>query len=200
VAGIGTGGTITGVGQVLKERKPGVQIIAVEPGRVTRSSTAAQPGPHKIQGIGANFVPEILDTTVYDEVIDVNAGQAVEFARKAATEEGLLVGLSPPAPPCMPQARSPPAPRTPARRSSSSSPVSASVTSPPSSSRASSTERHTAMLAALTTSLRDLRRERVRSWELTADPDTGLTSRVEPVGPPGPVSAPRRASCAARRR
>jgi cysteine synthase A len=93
VAGIGTGGTITGVGQVLKARKPGVQIIAVEPEESPILNGGA-PGPHKIQGIGANFVPEILDTTVYDEVIDVNAGQAVEFARKAATQEGLLVGLS----------------------------------------------------------------------------------------------------------
>ena len=93
VAGIGTGGTITGVGQVLKARKPGVQIIAVEPEESPILNGGA-PGPHKIQGIGANFVPEILDTTVYDEVIDVNAGQAVELARKAATQEGLLVGLS----------------------------------------------------------------------------------------------------------
>ena len=93
VAGIGTGGTITGVGQVLKARKPGVQIIAVEP-QESPILNGGAPGPHKIQGIGANFVPEILDTTVYDEVIDVNAGQAVELARKAATQEGLLVGLS----------------------------------------------------------------------------------------------------------
>ena len=93
VAGIGTGGTITGVGQVLKERKPGVQIIAVEPEESPILNGGA-PGPHKIQGIGANFVPEILDTEVYDEVIDVNAGTAVEWARKAATEEGLLVGIS----------------------------------------------------------------------------------------------------------
>ena len=93
VAGIGTGGTITGVGQVLKARKPGVQIIAVEP-QESPILNGGAPGPHKIQGIGANFVPEILDTTVYDEVIDVNAGQAVEVARKAATQEGLLVGLS----------------------------------------------------------------------------------------------------------
>jgi cysteine synthase A len=93
VAGIGTGGTITGVGQVLKARKPGVQIIAVEP-QESPILNGGAPGPHKIQGIGANFVPEILDTTVYDEVIDVNAGQAVELARKAATHEGLLVGLS----------------------------------------------------------------------------------------------------------
>jgi cysteine synthase A len=93
VAGIGTGGTITGVGQVLKARKPGVQIVAVEPEESPILNGGA-PGPHKIQGIGANFVPEILDTTVYDEVIDVNAGQAVDYARRAATQEGLLVGIS----------------------------------------------------------------------------------------------------------
>jgi cysteine synthase A len=93
VAGIGTGGTITGVGQVLKERKPGVQIVAVEP-EESAILNGGQPGPHKIQGIGANFVPEILDTSVYDEVIDVNAETAVEFARRAAKEEGLLVGIS----------------------------------------------------------------------------------------------------------
>ncbi|WP_069387611.1 cysteine synthase A [Cellulosimicrobium cellulans] len=93
VAGIGTGGTITGVGQVLKERKPGVQIVAVEP-EESAILNGGQPGPHKIQGIGANFVPEILDTEVYDEVIDVNAETAVEYARRAAKEEGLLVGIS----------------------------------------------------------------------------------------------------------
>ncbi|MBK8755734.1 MAG: cysteine synthase A [Actinomycetales bacterium] len=93
VAGIGTGGTITGVGQVLKERKDGVQIVAVEPAE-SPILNGGQPGPHKIQGIGANFVPEILDTTVYDEVVDIDAGTAVQFARRAATEEGLLVGIS----------------------------------------------------------------------------------------------------------
>jgi cysteine synthase A len=93
VAGIGTGGTITGVGQVLKSRKPDVKIIAVEP-EESAILNGGQPGPHKIQGIGANFVPEILDTEVYDEVIDVNADTAVKWARRAATEEGLLVGIS----------------------------------------------------------------------------------------------------------
>ncbi len=93
VAGIGTGGTITGVGQVLKARKRGVQIIGVEPAESPILHGGA-PGPHKIQGIGANFVPEILDTTIYDEIIDVNAETAVEFARRAAREEGLLVGIS----------------------------------------------------------------------------------------------------------
>ena len=93
IAGIGTGGTITGVGQVLKERKPSVQIVAVEP-EESPILNGGTPGPHKIQGIGANFVPEVLDTAVYDEVIDVNAATAVQWARRAATEEGLLVGLS----------------------------------------------------------------------------------------------------------
>ncbi|MEO6412501.1 MAG: cysteine synthase A [Pedococcus sp.] len=93
IAGIGTGGTITGVGQVLKSRKPEVQIIAVEP-EESPILNGGEPGPHKIQGIGANFVPEILDRTVYDEVIDINAETAVEWAKRAAKEEGLLVGIS----------------------------------------------------------------------------------------------------------
>jgi len=93
VAGIGTGGTITGVGQLLKERKPGVQVIGVEPAESPILNGGA-PGPHKIQGLGANFVPEILDTDVYDEVLDVPVEEAVTWARRAATEEGLLVGLS----------------------------------------------------------------------------------------------------------
>jgi cysteine synthase len=93
VAGIGTGGTITGVGQVLKERKSEVKMFAVEPAE-SPILNGGQPGPHKIQGIGANFVPEILDTNIYDEVIDVDAETSVRWARRAATEEGLLVGLS----------------------------------------------------------------------------------------------------------
>jgi cysteine synthase A len=93
VAGIGTGGTITGVGQVLKERKPDVRIVAVEP-KESPILNGGAPGPHKIQGIGANFIPEILDTEVYDEVIDVDADTSVEWARRAAKEEGLLVGIS----------------------------------------------------------------------------------------------------------
>ncbi len=93
VAGIGTGGTITGIGQVLKARKPGLQVIAVEP-KESPILNGGKPGPHKIQGIGANFVPEILDTSIYDEVIDVDAETSVAWARRAATEEGLLVGLS----------------------------------------------------------------------------------------------------------
>ena len=93
VAGIGTGGTISGVGQVLKARKPGVQIIGVEPAESPILNGGA-PGPHKIQGIGANFIPEILDRTVYDEIIDVDAETSVAVARDAAKREGLLVGIS----------------------------------------------------------------------------------------------------------
>jgi len=93
VAGIGTGGTITGVGQLLKGRKPDVRIVAVEPAE-SPILNGGKPGPHKIQGIGANFVPEILDRTVYDEVIDIDAETSVLWARRAATEEGLLVGIS----------------------------------------------------------------------------------------------------------
>jgi cysteine synthase len=93
VAGIGTGGTITGVGQVLKERKPEVKVVAVEPAE-SPILNGGQPGPHKIQGIGANFVPEILDTSVYDEVFDVDADTSVRVARETAKQEGILVGLS----------------------------------------------------------------------------------------------------------
>jgi cysteine synthase len=93
VAGIGTGGTITGVGQVLKQRKPGVQIIAVEPVD-SPILNGGKPGPHKIQGIGANFVPEILDTTVYDEVIDVSFDDSIDLAKRLAAEEGILAGIS----------------------------------------------------------------------------------------------------------
>jgi cysteine synthase len=93
IAGVGTGGTITGVGQVLKERKPGVQVIAVEPA-ASPVLSGGQKGPHPIQGIGAGFVPAILDTEVYDEVIGVQAEDAMAMARRAATEEGLLVGIS----------------------------------------------------------------------------------------------------------
>ncbi|WP_062310405.1 cysteine synthase A [Demequina rhizosphaerae] len=93
IAGIGTGGTITGVGEVLKERKPSVQIIGVEPAE-SPILNGGQPGPHKIQGIGANFVPEILNTEIYDEIFDVDAETAVATARAAARKEGLLVGIS----------------------------------------------------------------------------------------------------------
>lgn len=93
VAGIGTGGTITGVGEVLKARKPGVKIVAVEPDASPVLSGGAR-GPHPIQGIGAGFVPGILNTSVYDEIIRVKNPDAFSYARRAATEEGLLVGIS----------------------------------------------------------------------------------------------------------
>ena len=93
IAGVGTGGTITGVGQVLKERKPSVQVVAVEPAASPVLSGGAK-GPHPIQGIGAGFVPQILDTDVYDEVVGVAADDAMAMARRAAVEEGLLVGIS----------------------------------------------------------------------------------------------------------
>jgi cysteine synthase len=93
VAGIGTGGTITGVGQVLKSRKPDVKIVAVEPA-ASPILNGGTPAGHPIQGIGANFVPEILDRTVYDEVLDAPTEEAVTYARRAAKEEGLLVGIS----------------------------------------------------------------------------------------------------------
>jgi cysteine synthase A len=93
VAGIGTGGTITGVGQVLKERKPGVHVVAVEPidSPLLSKGTA---GPHKIQGMGANFVPDVLDREVYDEVIDVSLEDSLRVAREMATDEGILGGIS----------------------------------------------------------------------------------------------------------
>ncbi len=93
VAGVGTGGTITGVGEVLKERKPEVQIVAVEP---TDSPVLSGgiPGPHRIQGIGAGFVPAILNTAIYDEVVKVSNEDAFATARKLAEFEGLIVGIS----------------------------------------------------------------------------------------------------------
>jgi cysteine synthase A len=93
ISGIGTGGTLSGVGQVLKERKPEVQIVGVEP-LESPILNGGQPGPHKIQGIGANFVPAILDREVYDEIIDVDIDQAVATARRLGVEEGILGGIS----------------------------------------------------------------------------------------------------------
>jgi len=93
VAGVGTGGTISGVGQVLKARKPDITMVAVEPAESPLLS-GGQPGPHKIQGIGANFIPDILDRTVIDEVLPQSSDTAVTWARRAAREEGLLVGIS----------------------------------------------------------------------------------------------------------
>ncbi|WP_115788724.1 cysteine synthase A [Arthrobacter silvisoli] len=93
VGGVGTGGTITGVGQVLKERKPEVQIVAVEP-KDSPILNGGTPGPHKIQGLGANFIPEVLDTNVYDEVLDASLEDAVATARSLGTQEGILGGIS----------------------------------------------------------------------------------------------------------
>jgi len=93
VAGVGTGGTITGVGQVLRGERPGVRIYAVEPA-ASPVLAGGEPGFHHIQGIGAGFVPDILDTTVYDEVIAVADEEAVMLARALARYEGLLVGIS----------------------------------------------------------------------------------------------------------
>jgi cysteine synthase A len=93
VAGIGTGGTITGVGEVLKARKPSFQVVAVEPD-ASPVLSGGQKGPHPIQGIGAGFVPVVLNTKIYDEVVRVNAEDAFETARRMAKEEGLLVGIS----------------------------------------------------------------------------------------------------------
>ncbi len=93
VAGIGTGGTITGVGQVLKARNPNIKIFAVEPA-ASPLLTGGSPAGHPIQGIGANFIPNILDTKIYDEVFDVTADDAVAYARRTAAEEGILVGIS----------------------------------------------------------------------------------------------------------
>ena len=93
VSGVGTGGTITGVGQVLKARKPSVKLVAVEPA-ASPVLSGGQKGPHPIQGIGAGFVPAILDTAVIDEIITVENADAFDLARRAAREEGLLVGIS----------------------------------------------------------------------------------------------------------
>jgi cysteine synthase A len=93
VAGVGTGGTVTGVGQVLKERKPGVTIVTVEPDTSTVLSGGA-PGPHKLQGFAAGFVPAVLDTHVYSEVIKASFDDSIATARRLAREEGILVGIS----------------------------------------------------------------------------------------------------------
>ena len=93
VSGIGTGGTITGVGRFLKARKPGVTIVGVEP-KDSPLLTEGTAGPHKIQGIGANFIPEVLDREIYDEIIDVTLDDSIRVARDLGTEEGILGGIS----------------------------------------------------------------------------------------------------------
>lgn len=93
VSGIGTGGTLTGTGQYLKSQKDSVQIVGVEP-EESPILNGGNPGPHKIAGIGANFVPAVLDREIYDEIIDVNITQAVSMARRMAAEEGILAGIS----------------------------------------------------------------------------------------------------------
>ncbi|AIQ44537.1 cysteine synthase [Paenibacillus sp. FSL R7-0273] len=93
VAGIGTGGTISGAGEVLKKQYPGVKVYAVEPA-ASPILAGGKPGPHKIQGIGANFIPEILNQNVYDEIIHVENDEAFETARRVAKEEGVLSGIS----------------------------------------------------------------------------------------------------------
>ena len=93
IAGVGTGGTITGVGEYLKDKNPNIKIIAVEP-KDSPVLSDGKPGPHKIQGIGAGFVPEILNTSIYDEIIQVENESAFENGRILAQKEGILVGIS----------------------------------------------------------------------------------------------------------
>jgi len=93
VAGIGTGGTITGAGQTLKKHNPDIKIIAVEP-EASPLLSGGEAAGHPIQGIGANFVPDILDTEIYDEVLDAPTQEAIRFARRASDQEGILAGIS----------------------------------------------------------------------------------------------------------
>jgi len=93
VAGVGTGGTLTGIGEVIKPRRPSLRIVAVEPA-ASPVLSGGRPGPHKIQGIGAGFIPDVLDTSLIDEVIQVGNEDAFATARRLAREEGLMVGIS----------------------------------------------------------------------------------------------------------
>ena len=93
IAGVGTGGSLTGIGEVLKERNPAVKVIAVEPD-ASPVLSGGRPGPHRIQGIGAGFVPKVLDSAIIDEVVPVSAADAGRVAREAAGREGLLIGIS----------------------------------------------------------------------------------------------------------
>jgi cysteine synthase A len=93
VSGIGTGGTITGTGRYLKEKNPAIKVFGVEPA-ASPILNGGEPGPHPIQGIGANFIPNVLDRTVYDEILDATAADAIKYARRAGAEEGFLAGIS----------------------------------------------------------------------------------------------------------
>ena len=141
VAGVGTGGTITGVAEVIKRRRPSFQAVAVEPAQSpvitqTLASLPVKPGPHKIQGIGAGFVPQVLNLKIVDEVIRIDQDEAIDWARRAARTRGCS-SASPPGRPWRRPTRSPSAPRAPAGASWSSWPASASGTCPARCSRTS---------------------------------------------------------------